>query len=135
MSRRQMLVAVRDKGNWRDCHINMDQRDLEIPSRLRSMLCLLSLAGSVHVNLPQFTMFSNLPNNSKLCRSRFRLCHTPRTCCLGSGQKVPSWGVPTSLSFYQKTYAGYTSENGKATNVPTAGLTICSAVTLRGWSA
>ena len=61
-----MLCRVRDKGNWLGLDVDVDQRDLQQPHRLRGMVDLLTMARNVCVNLHQLSMFIGVPANLKV---------------------------------------------------------------------
>ena len=61
-----MLIMIRDKGIWQDLVVDIDQPDLQIPPRLRSMVSLLSSARWVRMNVRQLSMFRSIPANSIL---------------------------------------------------------------------
>ena len=65
-SSRWMLCRVRDKGNWLGLDVDVDQRDLQQPHRLRGMVDLLTMARNVCVNLHQLSMFIGVPANLKV---------------------------------------------------------------------
>ena len=64
-----LLIMIRDKGIWQDLVVDIDQPDLQIPPRLRSMVSLLSSARWVRMNVTQLSMFRSIPANSILNRT------------------------------------------------------------------
>ncbi|CAE7220712.1 unnamed protein product [Symbiodinium sp. CCMP2592] len=60
------LNMVRDKKNWQGLVVDIDQPDLQLPARLRSMMDLLSLARWVCVNIEQLSMLLIIPASCRL---------------------------------------------------------------------